>query len=211
MARKNTTKTPEKDKKNKEEKIVKTTKSAKTTKTDINNMPVQSVFDFGHKYANNIEIIKLKETIKNLENTINEIISAINSNNDAVITHINDLNNRLTNLESNKSFTTSKTNTPNNLAGNTNNRPKGKYIYVGFKYWDIDLNKEIIASEINGDNVCWRENDGAIAGVKRIGSTLERPKGNEIYVGFKYYDTTINRLLIAIKINGNNIIWMNVQ
>ena len=205
MSRKNTTKTPEKDKKTKEE------KTGKTTKTDINNIPMQSVFDFGHKYDNNIEIIKLKENIKNLENTINEIISAINSNNDAVITHINDLNNRLTNLESNKSSTTYKTNTSNNLAGNTNNRPKGKYIYVGFKYWDTDLNKEIIAAEINGDNVCWREDDGAIAGVKRIGSTLERPKGSEVYKGFKFYDTTISRLLVAIKIVGDNIIWMNVQ
>jgi len=185
-------------------KPVKKTSAKKTvdktvSKPDYNNknMLIENI--------NIIDLLKIKEDIKTIQNTINELIDAIQENNADITLHINDINNRLINLESN-----TPNNTSNNI-GSTLERPSANEVYVGFKYYDTNLNKEIIVSEIVDNNVCWRENDGAIAGVKRIGSTLERPKGNEIYVGFKYYDTTINRLLIAIKINGNNIIWMNVQ
>jgi len=154
---------------------------------------------------NIVDLLKIKEDIKTIQNTINELVDAIQENNVDITLHLNDINNRLINLESN-----TPNNTSNNI-GSTLERPNINKVYIGFKYYDTTLNKEIIASEIIDNNVCWRESDGAIAGVKRIGSTLERPKGNEVYIGFKYYDTTINRLLIAIKINGNNIIWMNVQ
>lgn len=104
--------------------------------------------------------------------------------------------------------------------GTTAQRPSVYDIYEGFKYWDTDLNKEIIASEINSrDIVYWRESDGAVAGVKRIGTTSERPTGiykpngnpandsSNIYVGFEYYDTTLDTTVVASDISGDTVTW----
>jgi len=108
--------------------------------------------------------------------------------------------------------------------GTTAERPTRYDIYEGFRYWDTDLNKEIIASEINIRNVVyWRESDGAIAGVKRIGTTSERPTGlykpngnaandtSNIYVGFIYNDTTIGKLIYASAIDGDTVTWTEIS
>lgn len=103
--------------------------------------------------------------------------------------------------------------------GSTSNRPSYYNIYVGFKYWDTDLGKEITASEFIGNYIIWREYDGVIAGTKRIGTTSERPTGlynpstnpnnarANIYVGFKYFDTDLGKEIYASAISGDTVTW----
>lgn len=47
------------------------------------------------------------------------------------------------------------------------------------------------------NGVKWIESDGATAGVKRRGSATERPNGEDIYKGFQYYDSTIEKFIFA--------------
>lgn len=51
------------------------------------------------------------------------------------------------------------------------------------------------------------EEDGAKFGVKRIGTTAERPIGGDIYVGFKYIDTDEGKAVFAVAINGDDVTW----
>lgn len=51
------------------------------------------------------------------------------------------------------------------------------------------------------------EEDGAKFGVKRIGTTAERPVGGDIYVGFKYIDTNDDKAVFAVAIDGDDVTW----
>ena len=97
--------------------------------------------------------------------------------------------------------------------GTTAERPAGYDIYQGFAYLDTDLGKTIYAKTINSVyfTVTWVESDGAIAGVKRIGTTSERPTGNNIYVGFKYIDTDLGKEIYASEISGNTVTWIIIN
>ena len=57
----------------------------------------------------------------------------------------------------------------------------------------------------------WTESDGTIAGVKRIGTTADRPTGYDIYVGFEYFDTSISpaRPIYASAISGDTVTWVD--
>ena len=55
----------------------------------------------------------------------------------------------------------------------------------------------------------WSENDGAKAGVIRSGATTERPAGYSIYIGFKYFDTTLGKPIYASAISGDTVTWVD--
>ena len=50
----------------------------------------------------------------------------------------------------------------------------------------------------------WVEEDGAKAGVKRRGTTSERPAVDDIYIGFQYFDTTLGKMIVR-----NSSAWTN--
>jgi hypothetical protein len=51
--------------------------------------------------------------------------------------------------------------------------------------------------------------DGAVAGVLRSGDTASRPTGSAIYVGFRFFDTTIGKPIFAKTISGNTVTWVD--
>lgn len=108
--------------------------------------------------------------------------------------------------------------------GTTAQRPNYTDIYIGFKYWDTDLGKEITYTELTYNRVpYWREYDGAIAGVPRSGRTSQRPTGlyntssspNNavpcIYEGFRYFDTDLNKEIYAKEIDEDSVTWDYVE
>lgn len=62
--------------------------------------------------------------------------------------------------------------------------------YKGMMFFDTTIEKPIW---YNGSK--WVEEDGAKAGVKRRGTTSERPAATDIYESFEYYDTTLGKLI----------------
>lgn len=65
----------------------------------------------------------------------------------------------------------------------------------GYCFFDTTLGKPIYFKIINNVKV-WVEEDGARAGVRRIGMTEQRPSETDIYIGFQYYDTTLGKVVV---------------
>ena len=59
------------------------------------------------------------------------------------------------------------------------------------------------------DTQTWREADGASAGVARSGETANRPTGGNVYVGFRFFDTTLGKPIFAKAISGNTVTWVD--
>lgn len=57
----------------------------------------------------------------------------------------------------------------------------------------------------NGNN--WVESDGVKAGVQRSGSKKQRPSGNDIYIGFQYFDSDLGK---PIWYKGNGV-WVDAS
>lgn len=55
----------------------------------------------------------------------------------------------------------------------------------------------------------WVEADGATAGVLRSGTTAQRPTGGAIYVGYRYFDTTLGKPIFAKTISGDTVTWVD--
>ena len=103
-------------------------------------------------------------------------------------------------------------------SGTTSQRPSGADVYVGYKYFDTDLQMVITAIYVNGNTVAWAEPDGTVTSVSRRGSSSNRPAprtkgvgGNVLYknynVGFKYYDTDHNCYIYATVIHNDDVQW----
>ena len=52
------------------------------------------------------------------------------------------------------------------------------------------------------------ESDGATAGVFRSGATSDRPIGSNIYVGFKYFDSSLRKPIYAAAISDDTVTWV---
>lgn len=73
---------------------------------------------------------------------------------------------------------------------------------------DVSVYKYIMVENKSGSNLNWRiydilykEADGALENVKRNGLTTERPLARDIFVGFCYFDTDLNKPIYAKTIN----------
>ena len=55
--------------------------------------------------------------------------------------------------------------------------------------------KNLTIKIVGHEELLWKENDGATAGVKRNGTTAERPASADIYVGFQYWDTDLGKMI----------------
>lgn len=83
----------------------------------------------------------------------------------------------------------SQNNTPNLKSGATENRPTLNSSDKGFEYYDTTLNKKIL-----WNGTTWVNLDGSSLGIRKNGTTAERPSNIEI--GFIYKDTTLNKLIL---------------
>lgn len=77
------------------------------------------------------------------------------------------------------------------LSGSSSNRPNVDA--AGLMYFDTSIWKNIFMHTYENGVSIWKEYDGAAAGVKRKGSSAERPSRSEIYIGFMYFDTTLQK------------------
>lgn len=68
--------------------------------------------------------------------------------------------------------------------------------------------------ECRWDGSKWIEYDGAKAGVVRKGTTAQRPAGNDIYVGFEYFDTDLGKTVYASAIASSSpytVTWVDTD
>lgn len=83
----------------------------------------------------------------------------------------------------------------------------------GFRFFDTTNNKSAFWGDWDSTNnkPIWLDYDGAHYGVKRSGTTADRPVGSSIYVGFMYFDTSsgINKPIYASAINGDTVTWVD--
>ena len=73
---------------------------------------------------------------------------------------------------------------------------------IGVRCIDTTLNKPVWTIASNS----WVEADGAVAGVKRSGTTAQRPASTGIYTGFQYWDTTLGKMIAW-----NGSAWVNLD
>ena len=96
------------------------------------------------------------------------------------------------------------------LAGITGKRPAPNNAkMVGMGYFDTTLGKPINVKSVASNTPTWCEADGAVAGTKRSGTTAQRPTGSAIYVGYRYFDTTIGKPIFAKTISGDTVTWVD--
>lgn len=84
---------------------------------------------------------------------------------------------------------------------------------VGFAYYNTDLGKNVYAKAVYG-SITWIEEDGAKAGVRRTGTTVQRPGGSDIYVGFRYFDTDLQKPVYAAAIGSSypyTVTWVDTD
>ena len=55
-------------------------------------------------------------------------------------------------------------------------------------------------------DIRWIEDDGAVAGVERSGTTANRPSSTDIYTGFQYWDTDLGKMIAW-----NGSAWVNLD
>lgn len=89
----------------------------------------------------------------------------------------------------NKIITVPTIETP--IVCSTKNRPKAWVINKGYKCFDETLNIPIY-----WDGIQWKEEDTAVAGVRRSGNFSQKPSPNDIYVGFQYFNTDNNKVIV---------------
>ena len=90
----------------------------------------------------------------------------------------------------------------------TTDRPNATEIATlyGFRFFDRTLNKPLFAKNIytSSGRVDWIEGDGEVAGIRRSGTTAQRPTPTNI--GFTYLDTTLGKLIVW---DGTS--WVNID
>jgi hypothetical protein len=75
------------------------------------------------------------------------------------------------------------------------------YIYISTNYTGFTFYEPFA--------LVWVEGDGAIAGTLRSGTTAQRPTGRAIYVGYRYFDTTLGKPVFAKTISGDTVTWVD--
>ncbi len=63
-------------------------------------------------------------------------------------------------------------------------------VYPGFEYYNTTLQEDYIKLS---DNKFYSKRTKLQYGVKEQGTTLERPTSTQIYIGFRYFDTSLNK------------------
>lgn len=75
----------------------------------------------------------------------------------------------------------------------------------GLDFFDTNLKKHLSWD----NNYGFVEYDGILAGVKRSGTTSERPNSTSLYIGFQYFDTTLSKPIYVSAINGSVVTWVD--
>ena len=86
----------------------------------------------------------------------------------------------------------------------------------GYPFYDETLNRWIFLGVVGSDGTeYWKEFDGAAAGVKRSGTTANRPTVSlpaipDVYVGFEYFDTDLGKPIFVKSITSSGVItWVD--
>ena len=91
--------------------------------------------------------------------------------------------------------------------GTSDQRPYNTGTYkklIGFSFFDTTLNIPIY-----WDGTKWVSHDGISADILRVNSTINRPLGSAIHVGFQYFDITIGKPIWARAISGDTVTWVD--
>ena len=85
-----------------------------------------------------------------------------------------------------------------------------EYRYLAYRNTGADeLVSLIIRKRILG--IRWIESDGARAGVRRSGLTTQRPSASDIYIGYMYFDASLEKPIYAksVDIENDVVIWVD--